>query len=144
MDFRIYESFYEILVLVAYELSHYLSMQVQLSRRDSRCSYLEGIETIILARSHHLCPYFVCTSLEGSGNTRENCAQPWLFLTKNTVNWEIFVRILFSQIELRHICHVENSQLGHDLSILVNNRVISPFHEGFIFTKLHIHEVLRK
>ena len=33
----------------------------------------------------------------------------------------------------RHICDVKNSQLGHDLPISVNDRVISPFANGFIF-----------
>ena len=33
----------------------------------------------------------------------------------------------------RHICDVENSRLRHDLHISVKDRVISPFHEGFIW-----------
>ena len=38
----------------------------------------------------------------------------------------------------RHIWDVKNTQLGHDLPILVNDRVIFPFRKGFIFTKLRI------
>ena len=38
----------------------------------------------------------------------------------------------------RHIFDVKNSRQRHDLPISVNDRVFSPFHEGFIFTKLHI------
>ena len=53
----------------------------------------------------------------------------------STVNPQIFMRILFSQIALkRHICDAKNFRLGHDFPILV----ISPFCEDFIFTKLHI------
>ena len=44
----------------------------------------------------------------------------------------------------RHICNVENSRNMHDLPISVNDRVILPFHESFIFTKLRICEVSRK
>ena len=44
----------------------------------------------------------------------------------------------------RHICDVKSLPLGHDLPISVNNRVISPFREGFIFIKLRICEVSRK
>ena len=40
------------------------------------------------------------------------------------------------------ICDVKNSQLVHDLLTSVNVRVISPFHEVFIFTKLRGCEVL--
>ena len=35
----------------------------------------------------------------------------------------------------RHSCDIKNSQLGHDLSTSVNDRVILPFREGFIFAK---------
>ena len=57
----------------------------------------------------------------------------------HTVNSEIFVRILCLRIALKDIhtciCRVKNSHLRHDLP-LVNDRLISPFHEYFIFTKL--------
>ena len=47
------------------------------------------------------------------------------------------MRILFSRISLKDIiCYINNSGLGHDLPKSVNNRVISPFCKGFIFTKL--------
>ena len=36
----------------------------------------------------------------------------------------------------RHICYIKNLRLEHDLPISVNNKVISAFREGFIFTKL--------
>ena len=61
-----------------------------------------------------------------------------------TVNSEIFARILFSRIALkRHICDVNNSCLGQDLPISVNDRVISPFHEGLILTKINPRENFR-
>ena len=44
--------------------------------------------------------------------------------------------IIFANSVKRHIRDVENSLLGHDLPISVNDRVISPFREDFIFTKL--------
>ena len=53
-----------------------------------------------------------------SGNFREN------FIFANSVK--------------RHICDVRNSRLGHDLPISVNVRLISPFREDSIFTKLRI------
>ena len=59
----------------------------------------------------------------------------------NTLNSEIFARILFSQIALRHICDVKNVRLWHDLPIPLNDKGISPFHKDFIFKKLHICEV---
>ena len=49
---------------------------------------------------------------------------------------------IFPKSVKRHICDVKNSRLGHGIPISVNNRVISPFREGFIFTKLGICEVL--
>ena len=45
---------------------------------------------------------------------------------------------IFANSVKRHICDVKNSQLGLDLSSSVNDRVISPFREGFNFTKLRI------
>ena len=41
----------------------------------------------------------------------------------------------------RHISDVKNSRLRQGLPISINDRVILPFHEGFIFTKLRICEV---
>ena len=37
-----------------------------------------------------------------------------------------------------HICDIKNLQQGRDLLISVNDRVISPIREDFIFTKLRI------
>ena len=51
---------------------------------------------------------------------------------------------IFTNRVKRHICDDINSRLGHDLRILVNHRVISAFHEDFIFTKLCICEASRK
>ena len=45
---------------------------------------------------------------------------------------------IFANSIKMHICDVNNSRLGHDLSISVNDRVISPIREGFILTKLRI------
>ena len=42
---------------------------------------------------------------------------------------------IFANGVKRHICDVKNSRQRHDLPISVNDRVILPFHEGFIFTK---------
>ena len=42
-----------------------------------------------------------------------------------------------------HICYVKKLQLGHDLPISVNDRVISPFREDFIFMKLRPRESFR-
>ena len=60
-----------------------------------------------------------------------------------TVNSEIFGRILFSRIALNDIFATLKTRdykcsIGHDLPTAVKGRVISPFREGFIFTKLRI------
>ena len=49
---------------------------------------------------------------------------------------------IFANSIKRHISDVKNSRLGQDLPISKNDRVILPFREGFIFTKLR--EVSRK
>ena len=47
-----------------------------------------------------------------------------------------FARILFSRIALKDIfSDVKNSQQKQDLAISINDRMILPFREGFIFTK---------
>ena len=51
---------------------------------------------------------------------------------------------IFANGVKRHILDALNSRLSHDLPISANDRVISPFHEGFIFTKLCICEVSLK
>ena len=51
-----------------------------------------------------------------------------------TVNSEIFARILFSLIELNDIFATLKSRLWRDLPISVNDRVIPPNRESFIFT----------
>ena len=43
---------------------------------------------------------------------------------------------IFANSIKRHISDVKNWQLRHDLPISINDRVILPFREGFIFTKL--------
>ena len=43
-----------------------------------------------------------------------------------------------------YISQAKNSRLGHDLLTSVNDRVISPFPEGFIFSKLRTREVSKK
>ena len=44
-----------------------------------------------------------------------------------------------------HSCDVNNSRLEHYIPTPVaDGRVISPFREGFIFTKLRLREVSRK
>ena len=49
----------------------------------------------------------------------------------------------------RHICDVKNSRQRHDLPISVNDRVISPFHEGlfsrnFAYAKFRENKTLAK
>ena len=56
----------------------------------------------------------------------------------DTVDSTIFARILFSRIALKHFSDVKNSRLRQDLAISINDRVILPFREGFIFMKLRI------
>ena len=51
---------------------------------------------------------------------------------------------IFANSVKSHICDVKNSRLWHDLPISVKDRMISPFREGYIFTKLRICEVSRK
>ena len=51
---------------------------------------------------------------------------------------------IFANNVKRHFCDVKNLRLGHDLHIPTNDRVIAPFREDFIFTKLRICKVSRK
>ena len=44
----------------------------------------------------------------------------------------------------RQIWDINKSHLGHEIPISVNERVILPFREGFIFTKLRICKVSQK
>ena len=54
---------------------------------------------------------------------------------------EIFI---FLNSNKRHICHFQNARPGHDLPTSENDRVISSFCEGFIFTKFCICKVSLK
>ena len=53
-------------------------------------------------------------------------------------------KFIFANSIKRHISDVKNLRLMQDLPISVNDRVILPFCEGFIFTKLHENKVLGK
>ena len=58
-------------------------------------------------------------------------------LYADTVNSEIFERILLSPIGSKDIFATLKIALAHDTPTSVNNRVILQFREGFIFTKPH-------
>ena len=77
------------------------------------------------------------------GQTLNSFTIPWLMQCYSevwiTVNPEIFANSV-----KRHICDAKNLQLGHDLSILVNNRVILAFCDDFNFKKFRICEVSQK
>ena len=63
----------------------------------------------------------------------------------NTVNPEIFARILFIANSVKsHFCQVKNLRLCRDLPTSVNDKEFSPFRKGFIFVKLRICKVSRK
>ena len=51
---------------------------------------------------------------------------------------------IFANSIKRHNSDVKNSRLRQDLHLSINERVILPFREGFIFTKLRLCEVLAK
>ena len=51
---------------------------------------------------------------------------------------------MFANCIKRHISEVKTSRLRQDLAISINDRVILPFREGFIFSKVCICEVSRK
>ena len=53
-------------------------------------------------------------------------------------------KFIFANSIKMKICDVNSSRLGHDLSISVNDRVISPIREGIILTKLRIFICFRK
>ena len=71
-----------------------------------------------------------------------------LFVIPNCDSWVVFFlyckfgnfrdNFIFANSVKTHICDVENSRQGRDLPISVNDRVISPIREDFIFTKLRI------
>ena len=50
------------------------------------------------------------------------------------------MRILFSRMALRHICHGKNSRLWYDLPISVKDKEFLLSREGFVFAKLRVHE----
>ena len=50
-----------------------------------------------------------------------------------TVNLDIFVRILFSQIAFKDIFAALKTRLGHNEPISVNDRVIKQFRQDSIF-----------
>ena len=59
----------------------------------------------------------------------------------NTLKFENFREdFTFANSIKRHICDFKNSLLDNDLPISLNDRVISPLREDFIFTKLRICE----
>ena len=61
---------------------------------------------------------------------------------ESTVNSDnLRENFIFSSSVKRHICDVENLRQRRDLPISINNRVISPIREDFIFTKLDICKV---
>ena len=45
---------------------------------------------------------------------------------------------IFTNSVKTHICYVKNARQGRELPLSVNDKVISPIREGFIFTKLRI------
>ena len=47
-----------------------------------------------------------------------------------------FENFIFANSFKRHISDVKKSRLSQDIPISINDRVILPFLEGFIFTKL--------
>ena len=51
---------------------------------------------------------------------------------------------IFADSIKRHICDFKNWRIGHDVPILVNDRVISPFREDSIFIKLRENKILAK
>ena len=66
-------------------------------------------------------------------------------LSMISVNAEYFARIfVFANNVKRHNCYVKNSRIRHGLLTSVNDRVISSFHEGFIFTKFHENKTIAK
>ena len=54
------------------------------------------------------------------------------------------VYFIFANSVKRHICEVVKARLGPALALLMNDRVISPFCDDFIFTKLRTCDVSRK
>ena len=66
--------------------------------------------------------------------------QPYLPSQKRTITLE-YITVnsqIFANGDKRYICYVKNSRLEHDLPSSVNDRAISPFREGFLFSKLRL------
>ena len=80
-----------------------------------------------------LMDYKPCCSQYGGGIS--SCDHSECIWVRNTQDSEIL-----RQIALKS--EVKNSRLRQDLPVSINDRVILPFREGFIFTKLPICEVL--
>ena len=56
------------------------------------------------------------------------------------VNSKIFKIILFFIYSVKTYLHIKSLQLGYVLLTSINDKVISPFREGFIFQKHRIRE----
>ena len=113
--------------------STYLLSQFSTCCLVSACTYLNCIHQIFVPIFHPQHPF------TGSGlhQLLGLSFHPSKWPSPNTVNSEIFARILFFANSVkRHICDITNSRLGHYLPISTNNRVILEFCEGFISTKL--------
>ena len=74
-----------------------------------------------------------------------NCHFAVIDFPNENCRFEIFCEnFIFMNSIKRHISDVKNSRLRQDLPISINDRVILPFCEDFIFAKLRICEVSRK
>ena len=78
--------------------------------------------------------------MEGMGKHKILCSLVYIYCRFGNFR-ENFT---FAHIIKTHISDLKKSRLRQDLPILINDRVILPFREGFIFTKLRICEVSRK
>ena len=79
-------------------------------------------------------------------NIRAFCFTQWSDLT--TKNGNVYCKFgnfrenfIFANSVKRHICEIKNSRLGHDLLYQKIDRVISPFCEGLICTKLRFAKI---
>ena len=73
------------------------------------------------------------------------CIVPIAYVMTKYCKFRNFLEnLIFANCIKRHICVAENKRLEHELRISVNDIVISPYRENFIFTKLCICEVSQK
>ena len=104
--------------------------------------YLQGFRGVHYGLSLYLHPDFVHENSQGSGKSvhMHRLAQAFVAwqCNKYCKFGNLRENFMFAKSVKRHTCELKNSQVRHYLPISMKAIMISPFHEGFVFMKLHL------